>query len=131
MLNERRGPGVLIAYGVANQQVDVLRLDSLLVAQLDSARAAGVTAEELARAKATFRASFIHERETTFGTAEALHHYDLLHGAVEQINTDLDRYLAVTADDVRRVASKYLAPANAVVLIVRPKGGAASGGGGR
>src|SRR5690348_10332853 len=28
ILNERRGPGVLIAYGVANQQVDVRRLDS-------------------------------------------------------------------------------------------------------
>src|SRR2546426_11666227 len=46
ILNERRGPGVLIAYGVANQQVDVRRLDSLLVRQLDSVRAGGVTAEE-------------------------------------------------------------------------------------
>src|SRR5437879_1826295 len=41
IVNERRGPGVLIAYGVANQQVDVRRLDSLLVRQLDSVRAGG------------------------------------------------------------------------------------------
>src|SRR5881409_680045 len=129
ILNERRGPGVLIAYGVANQQVDVRRLDSLLVRQLDSLRAGGVTAEELARAKATFRASFIHQHESTFGKAEALNHYDLLHGALAAVNTDLDRYLAVTADDIRRVAGKYLVAANAAVLIVRPKAAPESSGG--
>jgi len=129
IVNERRGPGVLIAYGVANQQVDVRRLDSLLVRQLDSVRAGGVTAEELARAKATFRATFIHHDESTFGKAEALNHYDLLHGALSAVNTDLDRYLAVTADDIRRVAGKYLAAANAAVLLVRPKAGPESSGG--
>jgi len=129
VLNERRGPGVLIAYGVANQQVDVRRLDSLLVRELDSARAGGVTAEELARAKATFRANFIHQHEATFGKAEALNHYDLLHGALAAVNTDLDRYLAVTADDIRRVAGKYLVAANAAVLIVRPKAAPESSGG--
>jgi len=107
----------------------VRRLDSLLVRQLDSVRAGGVTAEELARAKATFRASFIHEHESTFGKAEALNHYDLLHGVLSAVNTDLDRYLAVTADDVRRVAGKYLAAANAAVLIVRPKAAPESSGG--
>ena len=129
IVNERRGPGVLIAYGVANQQVDVRRLDSLLVRQLDSVRAGGVTAEELARAKATFRATFIHHDESTFGKAEALNHYDLLHGALSAVNTDLDRYLAVTADDIRRVAGRYLVAANAAVLLVRPKAGPESSGG--
>src|SRR5437870_9836158 len=129
ILNERRGPGVLIAYGVANQHVDVRRLDSLLVRELDSARAGGVTAEELARAKATFRANFIHQHEGTIGRAEGLNHYDLLHGALADVNTDLDRYLAVTADDIRRVAGKYLVAANAAVLIVRPKAAPESSGG--
>ena len=35
--------------------------------------------------------------------------------------SDLDRYLAVSAADIRRVATKYLDPANAVVVSVRPK----------
>src|SRR5881628_3742774 len=122
VLNDRRGPGVLLAYGIANQDVNVQRLDSLIGAQLDSVRAAGVTAEELTRAKNTLRADFVHERETTFGRAEALEHYALLHSGVADINTDLGRYLVVTADDVRRVAGKYLDPDNAVIVIVRPKG---------
>jgi len=112
---------VLVAYGIANQGVRVQALDSLIGAQLDSVRAAGVTADELTRARNTFRADFIHERETSFGRAEALQHYGLFHGSIAEINADLDRYLAVSAADIRRVATKYLDPANAVIVSVRPR----------
>jgi predicted Zn-dependent peptidase len=118
--DSRRGPGVLLALAIANQGIDVARLDTLLAAQLDTVRAAGVTADELTKAKNTFRANYIHNRETTLCRAEELHHYDMFHSSVAEINTDLDRYMGLTADDVRRVAAKYLDPANALVVIVKP-----------
>ena len=122
--DSRRGPGVLLALAIANQGVDPLKLDTLVAAQLDSLRASSVTGEELTKAKNTFRSGFIHGRETTLGKAEELHHYDMFHASPAEINTDLERFLAVTADDIRRVAGKYLDPANALVIIVKP---AASG----
>ena len=122
--DSRRGPGVLLALAIANQGVDPLKLDTLVAAQLDSLRAGGVTGEELTKAKNTFRSGFIHGRETTLGKAEELQHYDMFHASPAEINTDLERFLAVTADDIRRVAAKYLDPANALVIIVKP---AASG----
>ena len=118
--DSRRGPGVLLVLAIANQGVDVLHLDSLLAAQLDTIRTSGVTADELTKAKNTFRANFIHNRETTIGRAEELHHYDMFHASVAEINTDLDHYMGLTAGDVRRVAAKYLDPANALVVIVKP-----------
>ena len=118
--DSRRGPGVLLALAIANQGVDVLHLDSLLAAQLDTIRTSGVTADELTKAKNTFRANVIHNRETTIGRAEELHHYDMFHASVAEINTDLDHYMGLTAGDVRRVAAKYLDPANALVVIVKP-----------
>jgi len=127
-LTERRGPGVLVAFGIANQGVAVQALDSLIGAELDSVRRVGVTADELTRARNAFRADFIHERETTFGRAEALQHYNLFHGSVAEINSDLDRYLAVSAADVQRAAAKYLDPANSVVVVVRPKAAPADSG---
>jgi predicted Zn-dependent peptidase len=122
VLGPRRGPGTLTVFGIVNQGVDVQRLDTLLAAQLDSLRRHGVAADELTKAKNTFRASFIRNRETTLDKAEALHHYRMFHATLDEINSELDRYLAVTADDVRRVATTYLDPANAVVLIIRPAG---------
>ncbi len=127
-LTERRGPGVLVAFGIANQGVAVQALDSLIGAQLDSVRRAGVTPDELTRARNAFRADFIHERETSFGRAEALQHYSLFHGSVAEVNSDLDRYLAVSAADIQRAATKYLDPANSVVVVVRPKAAAADSG---
>ena len=121
--DSRRGPGVLLTLAIANQGVDPLKLDTLMVAQLDSLRTSDVTEEELTKAKNTFRATFIHNRENTLGKAEELHHYDMFHSSVAEINTDLDHYLRVTAADLRRVAARYLDPANALVVIVRPPAG--------
>jgi zinc protease len=115
----RNGPGVFVAYGIVNQGVAADRLDSLLGRQLDSIRANGVTAEELAKAKNILRAGFIDNRETTIGKAEELHHYRVFHESLDEINTDLDRLLAVTAEDVKRVATTYFAPANLTLVIVR------------
>jgi zinc protease len=126
MVGDRRGPGVSVVLGIANQGVDVNHLDTLLAAQVDSIRAGSVTPEELTKAKNTFRAGFITGRETTLAKAEEIHHYDLFHHSLADMNTDLDRYLAVTADDIRRVAAKYLDPANVLVIIVKPA--AAAGG---
>ncbi|HYS22181.1 MAG TPA: pitrilysin family protein, partial [Gemmatimonadales bacterium] len=119
IVGEHRGPGVSVVLGIANQGVDVNHLDSLLAAQVDSIRAHGVSAEELAKAKNTFRAQFIANRETALSKAEELHHYDMFHHSVADINADLNRYLEVTSEDIRRVATKYLDPANAVVIIVK------------
>jgi zinc protease len=116
----RRGPGVLLVFAVANQGVDAATLDSLLARQVDSLRTTLVTPQELEKAKTIFRAGFIRERETTSGRAEALHHYDRFHASLADINTDLDRYLSVTADDIRRVAARYLDPANLLDVIVQP-----------
>jgi predicted Zn-dependent peptidase len=44
-----------------------------------------------------------------------------------EINSDLQSVLAVTADDVRRAAAKFLDQANAVVITIKP-GAAPSGG---
>ena len=125
----RNGPGVFVAYGIVNQGVSANRMDSLIGIQLDSIRANGITPAELDKAKNVLRSGFIVNRETTLGKAEELHHYLTFHSSIDEINTDLDRLLAVTSDDVKRVASTYLAPGNLTLVIVRAGAAPASGGG--
>jgi len=122
----RNGPGVWVTYGIVNQGVTADRIDSLLGAQLDTIRANGVTAAELEKAKNLLRSGFIANRETTMGKAEELHHYLTFHNSIDEINTDLERVLAVTTDDLKRVANTYLDPKNLTVVVVRA--GAAAGG---
>ena len=125
----RNGPGIFVAYGIVNQGVSANRMDSLIGLQLDSIRVNGITPAELEKAKNVLRSGFIGNRETTLGKAEELHHYLTFHTAIDEINTDLDRLLAVTSDDVKRVANTYLAPGNLTLLIVRAGAAPSSGGG--
>ncbi len=118
-----RGPGTMFVFGIANQGIEINYLDSLLAAQVDTIRGSGVTADELTKAKNTFRARFIENRETVLNKAEELHHYAMFHASLADMNSDLDRYLAVTNDDIRRVAARYLDPANAVILVIKPTAG--------
>ena len=124
----RNGPGVWVAFGIVNQGVSADRMDSLIAAQLDTIRTNGVTADELAKAKNLLRSGFIANRETTMGKAEELHHYLTFHDSIDEINTDLERVLAVTSEDLKRVAAKYLDANNLTVVIVRAGPATTSGG---
>ena len=124
----RNGPGIWVAYGIVNQGVSADRMDSLIGVQLDSIRASGITPAELEKAKNALRAGFIGNRETTLGKAEELHHYLTFHTSIDEINTDLDRVLSVTSDDVKRVANQYLTPGNLTLVIVRAGAAPSSGG---
>ena len=127
----RRGPGVALLYGIVNQGVSPDRLDSLLTAEIDGVREHGVTADELIKAKNTVRTAFVSNRESTLSRAEEIHHYLMFHDSLAEINTDLDTFIAVTPDDIRRVARTYLDPANLVTVVVRPAPAGQGTGGGR
>ncbi len=61
-------------------------------------------------------------RQTVFSKAQELQHYRLYHGDIEAINTDVERYMSVTREDLLQVARKYLVPVNRSVVIVVPAG---------
>jgi predicted Zn-dependent peptidase len=45
---------------------------------------------------------------------------ELYRGDARLLNGELDRYLAVTKDDVKRVVAKYLGPARRSTVEVKP-----------
>jgi predicted Zn-dependent peptidase len=55
------------------------------------------------------------------GIAENIQHYKHFHDDVSEINADLDRYLAVTAADIQRVARRYLDASNSTTIQVVPQ----------
>jgi zinc protease len=85
----------------------------------------GPTPRELERVRNTIQADFIGAMETVGGfggKVDMLNQYDYTVGEPDSFQRDLDRYLAVSAADVQRVAAQYLARARRVVLSVVPQG---------
>jgi zinc protease len=118
-----RGPSTFAALAIANQGVSTDSLDKLINAEIAKVAANGVTDEELTKAKNGRRANAIFERQQALNTAEALQSATMFLGSPEAINTDLERYMQVTKDDIKRVAQQYLRPDNSTVILIKPPEG--------
>jgi zinc protease len=117
---QRRGPGLFVVFAVANQGVGADRLEKLADEEIAKVRDGGVTAAELERAKNQLRARNIRALQTSIGRAEALNRYEFFLGDASMIRNDLDKYMAVTREDVQRVARRYLDPQNRLVVVTAP-----------
>ena len=118
--NFRRRSGVMMFLAINNQGVATARVEELLNAEIDRARTDTISQAELDKAKNQYRAGAIRQRQTTMGVAEALQSALWLDGSLESANEDVQRHMAVTTADLSRVAQKYLASANRLVLIDNP-----------
>ena len=81
----------------------------------------GPTVEEVQKATAGEELSFVRGLESNLGKAFQLASGAAIHGDPGHFRTDYQKTVAVTADDVRRVANKYLTGGR-VVLSVVPMG---------
>jgi zinc protease len=119
----RDGPGLMVVLAIANQGVEADRLGELIGEEIARIRDEGITAEELEKAKNRYRASTIRGRQTVMGRAEALQWSNHFLGDPGAIRTQMERAMAVTADDIRRVAARYLTDQNRAVIITQPVAG--------
>ena len=117
----RRGPGVLLTLGIANQGVAPDSLERGIMAEYHRLVADGITEAELAKAKNGYRTQLITGRQQALNKAEALQQANLFLGDPGAVNTNWERYLAVTLDDIKRVAGRYLTPDNSLVLLITPE----------
>src|SRR5436190_537485 len=86
---------------------------------------------ELQKAKSGARRSFITGLQSSLGRATTIGQYAVYYNDPNLINTRLDKVMAVTKEDVMRVASNDLVPTNRTVVITVPKRGAGRPSGGQ
>ena len=84
-------------------------------AQIERIKKEGPTADEISRAVNSRESQAIFSLETDLGRASRLASYAAYLNKPNFFQEDLDRYVKVTPDDVKRVANKYLV-ANHLVL---------------
>ena len=119
-LDARAKGGQLMIQAQPTQGNDVAKVEDLVYQQIEKLKTEGITPQELDKAKRTFIARQIMSRQTVLSKAEALQQARFMYGNIDAANTNLDKYNAVTADDIKRVAQKYLTPANRSVVTIVP-----------
>lgn len=118
---ELEDPGVSLAMGIANMGVELPELEEAIYAEIDKVKKEKISDREFKKLQNKVENDFITRNSRVAGIAESLANYHMYFGDADLINTELERYLAVTPEDIMRVAKKYYAEDNRVVLHYLPK----------
>ena len=113
---EMEHPGLFLNFAVANQGRDADELERAMDAEIERVKKEPLTDREFQKLRNQVEKAFVSKHTTTQGVAEQLANYRLLYGDTNLINTEFEKYLAVTKEDISRVANAYLKKENSVVL---------------
>jgi zinc protease len=103
---------------------DAARLDTYgreVFAEIGRIAANGVPARELDKVKTNLKASKLFEKQSVDGQAKTLGYWEL-QGDYRREDAYLAALDAVTSDDLRRVAARYLVPRRATLVLYHPRG---------
>lgn len=114
-------PGVAIAYGICSMGTDVLDAEKSITAEIERIKTETISDEEFQKLRNQIENDFVSSNSRVAGIAESLANYKMYYGDANLINTELNRYLAVTKDDIKNAAIKYYNTNNRVVLHYLPK----------
>jgi zinc protease len=129
LIDERRGPSALTVFSINKQDAKPEDVQAIIEEEFERVKTEGVSADELRKVKNQYRlAQFSGDSDdgeyaslqTALGRATALAEYTMFDNDPSLINTELDRYLAVTPEQVKEVARKYFGTTNRTVLYIKP-----------
>jgi predicted Zn-dependent peptidase len=109
-------PGLTLAYALVNMGVDPKTVETAINDEVQRLQTTAVDERELQKVKNQIETEFVTANSSVAGIAESLANYHMYFGDAELINTEVDRYLAVTPADIQRVAKTYYTPEQRVTL---------------
>ena len=122
-----RGPSLFVIWTISKDK-DNERCKAIIEAELKRVADEGVSEHEVQKAKNLIKAQYYDRLQTSLGHAMVLAEFMLYDGDPGLANTELGRYLAVTAGDVQRVAGEYFTARNRTIVEAMPAVPAAQGG---
>lgn len=115
--------GMLIVTASAFKNTDPVKLLNDITANIQKISDEGITEKELEKAKNSIEHDYVNMMQSTLRIADELANYYTFFKNTGLINTALNEYMKITAEDVRNAAKKYLVNENRVVLTYLPKPG--------
>ncbi|MCB9620908.1 MAG: insulinase family protein [Sandaracinus sp.] len=128
--DDRRGPDLFSAFGILASGHQPAEAQTVIFDELRSVADRGITERELQKAHNRVRSYFVFGLQSNMSRARQLAEYEMYYGDAALVRSELERYLAVTREDVQRVARQYFDATNRTVLDVMPAAAAEEGAGG-
>ncbi|MEO9532052.1 MAG: pitrilysin family protein [Crocinitomicaceae bacterium] len=114
-------PGIMLSLALANVGVDLKDLEDALDAEVENTQNELISDEEFEKLRNMVESDFISSNSTMAGIAETLANYHVYNGSTDLINTEIEKFMSVTKEDIMRVAKTYFVESNRVILYYLPK----------
>ena len=111
-------PGLVVVEGKLIKGVSMEAADAAVESELARMMAEPITDKELAKVKNKTESAIVFEDMSVMNRANSLAIYELL-GDVEMMNTELDKYRAVTAAEMLETSRRIFDPLNSNTLYYR------------
>jgi predicted Zn-dependent peptidase len=117
---DRRGPDSFMVTLKVASTATVAQVQSAFDAELARIKAAPPSDDEMKKLRNTIESRFLFGLQSNFARAQKLAEFELYWGDANLLKTELDKYFAVTKEDITRVAKLYLKPETRSRIEVKP-----------
>jgi predicted Zn-dependent peptidase len=114
-------PGMALMFGITNMGVDIAELEKAIDKEVEKVQNELISEEEFQKLKNQIENDIYSQNSKIEGIAENLANYSVYYGDANLINTEIERYMKVTREDIMNAAKKYFTKENRVVLHYVPK----------
>ncbi len=118
---ELEDPGVALVFALPNMGIEVEAAQAAMDAEYERVQNDLIDEREFQKLRNQIESSYITRNSRIAGIAESLANYHMYFGNTNLINTELDRFMEVTREDIQRVAKQYFNQDNRVVLNYLPE----------
>lgn len=114
-------PGLTLAFGIPNMGVDLKVLEKEMDTQFSTVREELISDNEFQKLRNKIENELVSSNATIEKRASNLATAYTYYKDANRVNEELEKYFAVTKEDIRDVAKKYFVTENRVVLYYMPK----------
>ena len=126
-VDERRGPSALYIFALPKPGQDVGMIREQIFDEIKRIATDGPTEAEMEKLRNSLCNDAVRGRQSTMYRAQRLAEFALYDSDPHLVDSELDHYLAVTADDIKNATARYVNVDNRVVLDIIPAPAADAG----
>ena len=119
-VDERRGPSALYIFALPKPGEDVNKIREQIFDEIKRIAVDGPTAAEMEKLRNSLCNDAVRGRQSTMYRAQRLAEFALYDSDPRLVDSELDHYLSVTADDIKNAISRYVDVDDRVVLDIIP-----------